>query len=238
VRFLAIPHENRILIEKASADIPDSVVHTWLFGTVMAYILQYHGKLVLHGSAVLMNGRAVIFSGQSGAGKSTLANALVQRGYPFITDDLVVIQKDDQGQYGILPGPPHSKLWKDAMLHLNQNIDDALPISLKVDKYAFPVAKTCNDTLVPIAAFYELNPDESVTRYSCEPLPVTVALKTLMQNVYRYFMLKPLGKLPDFFRDCSALSQHITAYKVTRSPHFHDLENMIKHIEINQGMRP
>ena len=69
-RFLAIPDENSIIIEKAHDDISTHVLNTWLLGTVIAYILQYHGHLVLHGSAVLINGRAVIFSGQSGAGKS------------------------------------------------------------------------------------------------------------------------------------------------------------------------
>ena len=54
-------------------------------------MLQHRGYLVLHGSAVLVNGRAVVFSGDSGAGKSTLAASMVHHGYQLITDDVVAI---------------------------------------------------------------------------------------------------------------------------------------------------
>jgi len=47
--------------------------------------------VVLHASGVELNGRAALFLGSSGAGKSTLAAALVQRGYPLVTDDFCVI---------------------------------------------------------------------------------------------------------------------------------------------------
>ena len=236
VRFLALPADNRILIEKTSPAVTESIIHTWLYGTVMAYILQYQGYLVLHGSAVLMNHRAVIFSGQSGAGKSTLANAFLQKGYPFITDDLIVIKRDYQGQYGILPGPAKLKLWKDAMLHFNQDMNNALLVNLKVDKYAVPVMQPCQDAIIPIAAFYELNLDEYTASFTCERLQAQPSLKTFIQNAYRYFMLKPLGKLQTFFQDCSALSQQIAVHKITRTPHFHDLPKIIQHIEINQGI--
>jgi len=237
-RFLVFSESNRILIEKASSDISAAMIHTWLYGTVFAYLLQYHGYLVLHGSAVLMNHRAVMFGGHSGAGKSTLAHALLQQGYPFITDDLIVIKRDDQGQYGILPGPAKLKLWKDAMLHFNQDVNNALPVHFKTDKYTIPVELNCNSPTIPVAAFYELNLDKSATRHTCERLHTHTALKTLMQNAYRYFMLKPLGKLQTFFQDCSALNQEVTVHKVIRPPCFDELPKLIETIEFDQGISP
>lgn len=231
--FLALPEENCILIEKAKRGIPTQVFNTWLFGTVMAYMLQYHGYLVLHGSAVLINEHAVIFSGQSGAGKSTLASAFTQNGYLFITDDLVVIKQNHKGQYCIVPGPAKLKLWKDAMQHFNHDMTTASPVNLKTDKYALHVDHCCSEPMIPISAFYELNINQEATSYYCDRLNTTQALKTLLQNAYRHFMLKPLGKLESFFHDCRALSQQITVHQLTRTPHFHELPEIIQHIELN-----
>jgi hypothetical protein len=236
-RFLVLPEDNCILIDKARDDIPVHMLNTWLLGTVMAYMLQYHGYLVLHGSAMFMNEGAVIFSGQSGAGKSTLASAFTQQGYAFITDDLVVIQQNHAGQYCVLPGPAKLKLWKDAMLHFNHEMIASSQVSLKTDKYAIPVDHYCSESLIPIRAFYELNLDQEAKRYHCDRLNSAQSLKILMQNAYRYFMLKPLGKLQAFFYDCHGLSQQIAVHQLTRTLCFHDIPNIIQHIELNQGIK-
>lgn len=235
-RFFALPEDNRIIIEKASPEIPMHVLNTWLMGTVMAYMLQYHGYLVLHGSAVFINGSAVILSGQSGAGKSTLASALLKQGHPFITDDLVVIKQHTNGQYGIIPGPAQSKLWRDAASHLDHDIEHAPPVNLKTDKYAIPVTNYCDMPMIPIAAFYELNIDSLATTFSCERLTDMLSLRTLIHNAYRYFMLKPLGKLQSFLNDCSQLTQQIAVNKITRRPDLSELSQIIQRIELDQGV--
>lgn len=235
-RFLALPEKKCIVIEKATEEVSIHILNTWLLGTMMAYMLQYHDYLVLHGSAVLINNKAVIFSGQSGAGKSTLASALVQKGYPFITDDLVVIKRNHEGQYCILPGPSKLKLWKDAMQHFNHDINDAVPVMLKTDKYAIQVKETCNEPMIPISAFYELNVVSQTDVFNCTKLDKAESLKTLMQNAYRYFMLKPLGKLQTFFQDCNGLSQQITVNKITRTTRFEELPQIIHQIELDLGI--
>jgi hypothetical protein len=235
-RFLALPEKNGIIIEKAQAEISIHVLNTWLLGTVMAYILQYHGYLVLHGSAVSINGSSVILSGQSGAGKSTLASALLNQGYPFITDDLVVIKKNTNGQYCIIPGPTQLKLWRDAASHLDHDIEHAQPVNLKTDKYAIPVTHYCDIPMIPIAAFYELNIDHLATTFSCEQLSDTLSLRTIMHNAYRYFMLKPLGKLQSFLNDCGQLTQQIAVNKIIRRPDLSELSQIIQRIELDQGV--
>lgn len=235
-RFLALPTDNRIIIERVNSGIQDHLIYPWLYGTVFSYIMQYHGYLVLHGSAALINGGAVILSGQSGAGKSTLASALVQKGYPFITDDLVVIKQNDKGQYCILPGPAKLRLWKDAMQYFNHDINDAVPVMLKTDKYTMPARQTCDTPMIPIRAFYELNTASPTDTFSCDKMNKAQSLKIIMQNVYRYFMLKPLGKLQTFLQDCSGLSQQIAVNKIIRTTCFDKLPQIIQHIELDQGI--
>ncbi len=232
-RFLALPEKHQIIIEKTSLETDDQILHTWLYGTVIAYILQYHGYLVLHGSAVLMKDAAVIFSGPSGAGKSTLARACLQQGYSLITDDLVVIKPNQQGQYCIIPGPAKLKLWQDTMHYFNHDLHNAMPINQKINKYAIQISHMCHQPMIPVVGFYALNTAEA---FHCERLNAAESLKTLIQNTYRYFMLKPLGKLQTFFHDCSALSKQIAVHKLTRTPHFDELPPMVQHIKRNQGL--
>lgn len=234
-RFLALPKENLIQIERADDTVPIQTLNTWLLGTMLAYILQYHGYLVLHGSSVLINGKAVIFSGQSGAGKSTLAASFMQKGYSFLTDDLVVIQPDDQQNYCILPGSKHLKLWSDSLNQLAFDAHNAIPMDLKKDKFALPVTEGIHKIArVPISHFYEINQHhELILKERQTPIQ---ALRTIMNNAYRYFMLEPLGKLPQFLKDCTVLANQISVHQLFRIPDFQMLPKLIQMIELNQGI--
>jgi hypothetical protein len=229
-RFLALADKHCIIIEKAHEDVSFEVLSTWLMGTVMAYLLQHAGYLVLHGSAVRVHGKAVIFSGESGAGKSTMAQALLKKGHSFITDDLLVMTKNAKGDYCLIPGPAKSKLWDDAMAYFDYDVHDATPVMLRTNKYAIPV-EAVHEQLIPVHAFYELHAASENDGFSCEHLNPLDSLKTLMQNAYRYFMLKPLGKLQPFFNDCHGLSNQIIVRKLTRTKRFDKLEQIVNYIE-------
>lgn len=54
--------------------------------------LQLAGTVVLHGSAIELDGRAIIVLGPSGAGKSTTAAAFLVSGHALLSDDIAAIQ--------------------------------------------------------------------------------------------------------------------------------------------------
>lgn len=54
-----------------------------------------HHYLMLHAAVVERNGRAVILPGDPGAGKSTLTAALVLSGFRLLSDELMLIDRDD-----------------------------------------------------------------------------------------------------------------------------------------------
>ncbi len=229
VRCLALPEANQVIIDRLDDTITLDTVNAWLLGTVLAYVLQYHGYLVLHGSAVLVNGRAILFSGKSGAGKSTLAHAFVQQGHQFITDDVIVIQYTDGNEPHIQRGPSHAKLWQDTMQHFRHNIGTATPILQKMNKYLMPIQTSQAEAQsFPVAGFYEIN--RATEQPQVQALKGTEALKTIMENAYRYFMLKPLGKVETFFHQCHLLAQQISVNKLFRVEELSALDELTEYI--------
>ncbi|MDT0631370.1 hypothetical protein RQM47_04850 [Rubrivirga sp. S365] len=88
----------------------DAFARQCVLGPGLGVLLHRRGRLVLHGSAVDVGGRAVVLVGDKGAGKSTTAAALVARGHRLLTDDLVALD-EDAGGAAVLPGPTQMKLW-------------------------------------------------------------------------------------------------------------------------------
>ena len=68
---------NRISFSPA-AGAEETAVRLYLLGTCMGALLFQRKLLPLHGSAVVINGKAYAFVGDSGAGKSTLAAAFLK----------------------------------------------------------------------------------------------------------------------------------------------------------------
>jgi len=84
-----------------------------IYGTATAAIFKAREKLVMHGSAVALDGRAVLICGPSGAGKSTLTAALITIGGELISDDLSVVDIDPNGTSFTFSGRRAVRLFPD-----------------------------------------------------------------------------------------------------------------------------
>jgi len=83
-----------------------------VFSTLTALLLAFRGGVPLHGTAVEVDGEAVLICGPSGAGKSTLAAGLIALGARLISDDLSVIAPGDgTGAPVLYPGRPGMQLF-------------------------------------------------------------------------------------------------------------------------------
>jgi hypothetical protein len=67
------------------------------FRPLLAYRVVERGGVVLHSSAVVIDGRAHVFVGRSGAGKSTVARLALERGHAILSDDLNVLAPSESG---------------------------------------------------------------------------------------------------------------------------------------------
>jgi hypothetical protein len=89
-------------------------VAAYALGPVMAVALHLQGAVLLHASAVLMRGRAVLFAGDSGSGKSTTVAILKEQGYPVLSDD---ISEVSDARY-VTSSVPGIRLWPDTVRSL------------------------------------------------------------------------------------------------------------------------
>jgi hypothetical protein len=72
------------------------MVSIMIIGALVAYLSSVKGHLVLHASAVEIDGRALAVVGNSGQGKSTVATLLCGEGFPLVTDDVLPIEVDEE----------------------------------------------------------------------------------------------------------------------------------------------
>jgi hypothetical protein len=85
-------------------DADPAIIPILFTGTIVAYLLSVGGSLVLHASAVEVDGEAVAFIGYSGQGKTTVATLFCAAGYPLVTDDVLPVAADDRGHVSCAPG--------------------------------------------------------------------------------------------------------------------------------------
>jgi hypothetical protein len=107
--FLVSPDGRRICYRPLEAGTPDSLT-VYLLGPVLSFSLIALGIEPLHGTATVIDGETVVFLGDCGTGKSTLAAALLARGLPLLTDDVVALSRRD-GRWFVEPGCPRVKLF-------------------------------------------------------------------------------------------------------------------------------
>jgi hypothetical protein len=93
--------------------LTDADAVTYLLGPVLAFLLRLKGRVPLHASGAVVDGRAVLFAGDAGAGKSTTAAALAALGCPLLSDDVVPLAEAGSGPLA-WPGYPRVSLCADA----------------------------------------------------------------------------------------------------------------------------
>lgn len=135
-------------------------IECWLFGLVLAYLLQGRSIFSLHGAAVECQGRAIGFLGSNGYGKSTLAYFFLRKGHRLVTDDVLALV-DNGRHFMALPACPSMNLWPKTMAKLGSENVNLSPLEDSELKARLSLKDTeslfCRSE-VPLERLYLLNP--------------------------------------------------------------------------------
>lgn len=80
---------------------------------VLPMMRSHRGELIIHASAVAIDGKTAAFVAATGRGKSTLAATFARAGRPFLSDDGLCVTQAASG-YLANPNRPSFRLWQDS----------------------------------------------------------------------------------------------------------------------------
>ncbi|MEO5929563.1 MAG: hypothetical protein ABIR47_06500 [Candidatus Kapaibacterium sp.] len=191
------------------------VLRSLVMGPFMAMLLHQRGMLVLHGSGVEVDGRAIGFLGDSGQGKSTTAAALIAAGHRLISDDLLPVSVDTNHRIAsVAPGPTFLKLWPEAAGALGHD-PATLPGILSVkDKRMLKVDGGDGRRLLVLDRIYVLGGESAVPIELMEPQETIIALT---RHSYCVQSIMAMGEMATHFHLCAALSRVVPIRRLNRA---------------------
>ena len=231
IAYFYIVNGNKIYVEPfENSDLQS--VELFVLGTCMGIIFHMRNLLVIHGNAVRINDKAIIFAGKSGQGKSSLAATFHQNGYDILADDLAVIDKNGL----CYPSYPQLKLWHDTATKLEIDTEHLKRIRPQVNKYALPLTTGFYHKPLPVAGVYILN-SHNQDNYKFEQLDGIKKIPPLKANTYRYRQIKGLGLTTQHLQACTTLAQNTKIIRVTRPQKGLALNKLLKEVtkDINQS---
>ena len=220
--LLRIPHIARFLLEdgrsiafEAEESTGPQDVAVFLSGSVFGVLLHQRNHIVLHASAVLVGGKAVLFCGQSGAGKSTLAAALGEHGHPLIADDQCAIEIGDDGIPRIQADGRQLRLWEKSISELGLANRRGDPMRNRLRKFYVDPATT-SDAAVPIGAVYALTEIRGPEEPGIQRPNIVDATRLLAANAYRPMLVHRLGQRDVYFRGGTAIAATSGIFRLKR----------------------
>jgi hypothetical protein len=179
----------------------------------MATLLYQRGLLVLHASAVEVEGQAVVFVGASGWGKSSLAASLHARGHKVIADDVVAVDLNSSVPLAI-PGFPQVKLDPEFAFWLGHDASSLIPLHPLESKRGMRVVDRFAATATPLGLIYLL--DRATER---GPESTTLHPQDVLIEFVRHSFPARLlhsGGAPHL-RQCASLAKHVPVRRFTRT---------------------
>ena len=168
------------------AGVEAHTVRHLLIDQVLPHLVSL-GRAVLHGSAVAIDGRAIVFVGVSGAGKSSLAAGLVRRGAALVADDHIPLERVGDA-YLAHPSYSGLRLWEDSAALASGQATDLPTVAQYTDKRRWsPSTEPAADAL-PLQAVvvldHEVGPGDALLEL--EPFRGAAAFIAVYQQAFRF----------------------------------------------------
>jgi hypothetical protein len=227
-RFLLTEGSDIVVAPESAAG--DADIPVFILGTVFGILLHQREQIVLHASAVRVNGKAVLFAGASGAGKSTLAAALAQRGYPLVTDDVCTLTLDASGAPLVHPDGRQLKLWAQAIERLDLAAQRGERVRASLEKFYVEPSEVFTEPL-PLGAAYALREARPPHQPGIDQPNVVDAALLLRRNAYRPLLVRRMDQKANYFHAATAIANVAGIFYLTRALDFAKMPEVIASLE-------
>jgi HPr Serine kinase C-terminal domain len=192
-----------------------SQIRLYILGTCFGVLLTQRKTLPIHGSAVVIDGKAYAIVGESGAGKSTLASAFIKRGYQLLSDDVVAVSLSEGNIPIVTPSYPQQKLWQESLEYFGMETKHFNPIYDRETKFTIPLKEQFLNKPIPFAGVIELiiSNDSNIEITSINRLE---RFPVLFRNTFRNFIIKRAGLMQWHFNISANLINKIDFYQIQR----------------------
>jgi hypothetical protein len=235
--LLRIPHVANFLlcggsemVVEAAEGTPAAEVAIFIIGTVFGVLLHQRRQIVLHASAVRVNGKAVLFCGYSGAGKSTIAAALGQRGYALMTDDVCAITLRGGEPPLVQPDGRLLKLWSQAIDQLKLGARRGAAVRHKLEKFYVDPAANAAEAL-PLGAVYILRETRPPLRDGIERLNIVDSARHIRSSAYRPRLVRVLHQAEHYLRASPSIMGKTGIFALTRPLDFAQMPEVVTWLE-------
>ena len=228
VRFLLTEGREIVFAPETEAGAADVAI--FILGTVFGILLHQREQVVLHASAVRVNGRAVLFCGSSGAGKSTIAAALAQRGYPLVTDDVCAVTVTDAGASTVNPDGRQLKLWAQAIERLDLAARRGERVRASLEKFYVDPGEVFSEPLM-LGAVYALREARPPHAPGIEKPNVVDSALILRRSAYRPLLVRRLDQKTNYFHAAAAIANTAGIFHLTRALDFAKMGEVIGWLE-------
>jgi len=235
--LMRIPDIARFLLKGGSeivvapeSDAAVAEIPIFILGTIFGILLHQREQIVLHASAVQVNGKAVLFCGSSGAGKSTLAAALAQRGYPLVTDDLCTLAANGPSAPLVHPDGRQLKLWAQAIDRLDLAQQRGERVRASLEKFYVEPSEVFTEPLA-LGAVYALREARPPLQPGIERPNVVDAALLLRRNAYRPLLVRRMDQKANYFHAATTIANVAGIFYLTRALDFAKMPEVIASLE-------
>ncbi|MBI3351136.1 MAG: serine kinase [Nitrospirae bacterium] len=226
--------EGREIIFQPVPGAEEHLLRLFILGPVLAVILHQRGFLILHASAVEVNGNAVAFLGGSGWGKSTIAAALNGQGHAVLSDDVVAVDISGKVNPTLFPGFPQIKLNAEVVSVLSHLPANLPPPHSGLAKYLCPVNRQITQRPYRLHRLFVLSEgaDQKVESTSRRE-----AVMELISHSYCSRLLRE-GSQSRHFSQCANLANKVSIFRLRRRRSLSELSDLACLVEENLARNP
>ncbi|MDP4083159.1 MAG: aldolase [Bacillota bacterium] len=211
--IFSIEDGKRIVVSPSNGAEEDKI-RLYILGTCIGAVLIQKKILALHGSAVVIDGKAYAFIGESGAGKSTIATALMNKGYPLLSDDIIPIHFYEDTPF-VIPTYPQQKLWQESLEQFGMDSLHLSPLFERETKFSVPVRSNFFNQPLPLAGVFELSKTD-IRKCKVNGVKGLQQFPILFKHTFRNIFITAMGLRDWHFSESARLVKKISMYQLQR----------------------